>query len=387
MTFDDRTADFFGIATSLQQQLQGSPSSPQSAAAAVAHTSNEKPLPPDAYRDLRSFHDRVGVISQMVSETSGDLKELSTLVSRGGGRLFTVGEEASRMDGLVLGIKSSIEELNTRLDDANSYLQSRKRAMGGPSSHAVQSATNLVGQLHEDFASATAGFKKVLQKRSDGMKERNDRSKEMFGGGGGTAAGAPRIGGPGALALSRPTVYGGALGVGGPPIYEPMNLKTGGTSGTPAGESSDSQSHLPRPDGVLPTFSGSVSSHNRSNRAPPVMTPVQIMRAEQESGQDQMMQLIRNQDYLQERADAMQTVESHIVELGGIFNKLAVMVNEQREMVDRIDENVDDANENINSSLSVLTNTLNSLRSNKMLGVKVFSILIIFIIFFVTFLA
>ncbi len=38
-------------------------------------------------------------------------------------------------------------------------------------------------------------------------------------------------------------------------------------------------------------------------------------------------------DYLQSRADAMQNIESTIVELGGIFQQLAHMIKEQEEIM------------------------------------------------------
>jgi syntaxin 5 len=41
------------------------------------------------------------------------------------------------------------------------------------------------------------------------------------------------------------------------------------------------------------------------------------------------------ESYLQSRSDAVQSIESTIVELGGIFQQLAVMVREQEEMVQR----------------------------------------------------
>jgi syntaxin 5 len=108
---------------------------------------------------------------------------------------------------------------------------------------------------------------------------------------------------------------------------------------------------------------------------------------EQESGQDQMMQLIPDQDYLRERADAMEQVESNIVELGTIFSRLAVMVNEHKDMVQRVEDNVDDANSMINLSLSTLTDTLTNLQTNRALFFKVFSILVVFIISFIIFFA
>jgi syntaxin 5 len=108
---------------------------------------------------------------------------------------------------------------------------------------------------------------------------------------------------------------------------------------------------------------------------------------EQETGQDQMMQLIPDQDYLRDRADAMQLVESNIVELGTIFNRLAVMVSEQKDMVQRVEDNVEETNTTINMAMNTLTDTLTNLQTNRALFFKVFSILVVFIISFIIFFA
>jgi syntaxin 5 len=112
-----------------------------------------------------------------------------------------------------------------------------------------------------------------------------------------------------------------------------------------------------------------------------------MQRMEQETGQDQLMQLIPDQAYLRQRADAMEQVESNIVELGTIFNRLAVMVSEHRDMVQRVEDNVDEANSMINLSLNTLTDTLTNLQTNRALFFKVFSILVVFIISFIIFFA
>ena len=126
------------------------------------------------------------------------------------------------------------------------------------------------------------------------------------------------------------------------------------------------------------------SSYNTSNTP---LTPLDIQRMETENGQQQQMQLIPDQDYLRERADAMSQVESNIVELGTIFNRLAVMVSEHKELVQRVEDNVDDANSNITLSLNTLTDTLHNLQTNRALFFKILSVLVIFIIGFVVFLA
>ncbi len=131
--------------------------------------------------------------------------------------------------------------------------------------------------------------------------------------------------------------------------------------------------------------SGASLYYGRQDSTP--LTPWDIQRMEQESGQDQMMQLIPDQNYLAQRADAMEQVESHIVELGTIFNKLAVMVNEHKDMVQRVEDNVDDANSTINLSLNSLADTLTNLQTNRALFFKVFGILVTFIIMFIVFFA
>lgn len=106
-----------------------------------------------------------------------------------------------------------------------------------------------------------------------------------------------------------------------------------------------------------------------------------------ESGQQNQYQLIPDQDYLRQRADAMTQVESNIVELGTIFNKLAVMVNEHRDMVMRVEDNVEEANTNLSLSMAALTDTLQNLQTNRMLMAKVLGIVVLFIIMFIIFFA
>ncbi len=143
---------------------------------------------------------------------------------------------------------------------------------------------------------------------------------------------------------------------------------------------------------TLQTYSGGYSSYHRNGshggqQAGP-LTPLDIQRMEEENvGLQQQTQLIPDQDYLRERADAMSTVETNIVELGTIFNKLAVMVNEHKEMVQRVEDNVDDANSTINLSLNTLTDVLANLQTNRALFFKVFGILVAFIVMFIVFFA
>lgn len=92
-------------------------------------------------------------------------------------------------------------------------------------------------------------------------------------------------------------------------------------------------------------------------------------------------------NYLQERAETMQNIESTIVELGGIFQQLAHMVKEQEEMVERIDTNVADAELNIEAAHAQILKYFQAVTSNRWLMIKIFAVLIFFFIFFVVFMA
>lgn len=103
--------------------------------------------------------------------------------------------------------------------------------------------------------------------------------------------------------------------------------------------------------------------------------------------QKQQMQksLIINQEesFLRERANAMQTVEQTIVELGGMFQQLATMIKEQDEAIQRIDSNIEDVDMNISSAHSELLKYFQSVTSNRWLMIKVFFVLIVFFIVFI----
>jgi len=82
----------------------------------------------------------------------------------------------------------------------------------------------------------------------------------------------------------------------------------------------------------------------------------------------------------------MQSIESTIVELGGIFQQLASMVKEQEEVVHRIDGNVEDAEMNVEAAHTELLKYFKSVTSNRWLMIKVFALLIFFFVIFVIFL-
>eukprot|EP00879_Flechtneria_rotunda_P006196 GHRR01006514.1.p1 GENE.GHRR01006514.1~~GHRR01006514.1.p1 ORF type:complete len:320 (+),score=109.14 GHRR01006514.1:133-1092(+) len=91
--------------------------------------------------------------------------------------------------------------------------------------------------------------------------------------------------------------------------------------------------------------------------------------------------------YQSSRAEALQNVEATIVELGSIFTQLAEMVAAQGEMTQRIDENIDETLGNVDSAKAQLMRYLNNISSNRWLMMKVFLVLMLFLIIFIVFVA
>lgn len=97
--------------------------------------------------------------------------------------------------------------------------------------------------------------------------------------------------------------------------------------------------------------------------------------------------VVREANHLQARANAVADMETHINDLGSIFVRLNTMVLEQGQQIERLDDNVSIAQENTEKASGELLKYLDSVSGNRMLVAKVFGILLMFIVFFVTFMA
>ena len=121
------------------------------------------------------------------------------------------------------------------------------------------------------------------------------------------------------------------------------------------------------------------------------------------------MRLIeQDTSYVEQRADAVQDIESHISDLQGVFGKLASLISDQRQDAVRIDENTSAALDAVEAGQGELLTTLNNLQvglpamripslialpdnfllcsqSGKIFGMKVFAVLFMFAIFFIFF--
>lgn len=101
--------------------------------------------------------------------------------------------------------------------------------------------------------------------------------------------------------------------------------------------------------------------------------------------QEQQLLLMPERTDLSERADAMHSIESTIIELGTVFNQLAHMVQAQGETITRIDMNISETTGNVEAAHEALLGYFASINSNRWLILKVFMVLFFFFIMFVIF--
>lgn len=90
--------------------------------------------------------------------------------------------------------------------------------------------------------------------------------------------------------------------------------------------------------------------------------------------------------YDQERSTAVKAIESTIQEISQIFSQLGNMVLEQGERIERIDQNIDYINTNMEAGHVQLNRYLRNLSGNRALMLKLFALMLVFIVVWALFL-
>lgn len=303
--------------------------------------------PPSTTGTNSEFSRMASRIGHGIHGTSQKLERLAQLAKRSG--MFD--DPAREIAELSAVIKQDITALNTAIAELQNHA-----ARAGGSKQTADHTVTVVDTLKSRLMGATKSFKEVLTIRQENVKSQNAR-RQMFS----------NNAGPGGRGGARPNPFArGAAGPGGtfPRLAAPDGMSGGfGGGGNLQGGRAGG--------GLLPT-------HTAGGGGAGFAT----------GGQQQGQMLLANQDqYLSARSEALQNVERTITELGGIFQQLATMVAEQGEMAVRIDENVERSVANVDSAQTQLLKYLNSISSNRWLIMKIFGVLISFLVFFVVFVA
>jgi syntaxin 5 len=290
-------------------------------------------------RKMKSlFHQRASQVGHAIHSTSQKLERLAQLAKRSG----AFDDSSQEINTISFAVKEDIKELNTAIAELQRLaLHEREQKTKQSTQHSETIVESLKGRLMD----ATKAFKDVLSERKENVKN-NERRRSMFGGSGSSS-------------LQQQQMGGGGFAAGTGRFASVSAAATTGSFMNVGARSSEQQG-------------GGNFSH---------MNPIAFNQNQVAIYQDQ------DQNYATSRADAMQNVERTITELGGIFQQLATMVNEQGEMAIRIDENVEDVVANVDQAQGELLKYLNYISNNRWLAMKVFGVLMAFLMFFIVFVA
>ena len=291
-------------------------------------------------------------IGRGIHATSQKLERLAQLAKRSG----TFDDPSQDIAQLSAVIKQDITALNSALAELQTFATRTQETKQGRD-HSV----TVVDTLKSRLMGATRSFKEVLTTRQEVVKEQNERRARFVG----TSSNAN---GPPSNVFRRAD-----FGVGRSHFPRATHQTDGAASAD--GNNSGTTGRFQHRGGVaqaggLPTHSGRGGYATGDDQ-----TQGQLLVAH---GQDQ---------YLGARSEALQNVERTITELGGIFQQLATMVAEQGELAVRIDENVNESVANVDNAQTQLLKYMNSISSNRWLIMKIFGVLISFLVFFVVFVA
>lgn len=331
-----------------------------------------------------AFIEAASDIAKGIQNTSKVLSKLTKLVRRQG--LFD--DPTDEINNFVYRIKEDLNELNSKCDAAQQYVDMNKSNSSFSSNHNASQASNhslkIVGSLKTELMNATKDFKSVLEVRSTKIKDQEKRKLELTGNS--------------ALALamnaaSTPSKPPTGKHHNGSAAATPIN--GGSSTAVVPGNSQQMRhrhnTHLPSPYHDTPaspitsaviTFNPHIDLEGKSNGS---------STNNGNYGNESHQQLLlapppASLQYYEAREQAIGEVEKTIHELGSLFKRLAGMIAEQQEMVERVDEDVENAISNADNAHTILTNMYDNASSNRGLYTKIIGILILFIIFFVLFL-
>ncbi|CAL9059944.1 unnamed protein product [Musa banksii] len=376
-SYRDRTQEFIKTIENLKKS-SSTPDAPSSNAVSRLE------VPKSAASIQSEFSKRASQIGLGIHHTSQKLTNLAkckyfTILTRNcfHAFVFLVAKRTSVFDDptveiqeLTAVIKQDITALNSAVVDLQHLCDSQNKG-GNMSRDTTNHSTTVVDNLKNRLMSTTKEFKEVLTMRTENLKVHENR-RQLFSSSASKDATNPFL-------RQRPLVSKGSNDSSA--LAPPAPWENSSTSSSPL---------FPR---------------RKTNEDPSSSTQPLIQQ------QQQQQQIVPVQDsYMQSRAEALQNVESTIHELSNIFTQLATMVSQQGELAishgnrvatcrvkaayidtfqtsHQIDENMDDTLANVEGAQGALLRYLNSISSNRWLMIKIFFVLMVFLMIFLFFVA
>lgn len=317
----------------------------------------KKPRTISQLKGKSAFNDAAADIARGVHKTSTMLSKLTNLVRKQG--LFD--DPTDEINNLIFRIKQDLDELNTKCDSAQQFIDSSKGFFGSDNKNqASQHNSKVVGQLKSDLMSTTKDFKTVLELRSSKMKDQQQRKLELTG--------------KGLLSPIRAVEASSSSAN----AYSQVNSNLGLTQRHGAGPGQGSK--------VLPSpYMDSASTPLLQSGAEEGRNSGFVYDATQSQQQLLLEPITANSQYYDAREKAVSEVEKTIGELGTLFKRLATMISEQQELIERIDDDVENAMENTNNARDALMKAYENVSSNRGMYLKIGAILAVFLLLFVLF--
>lgn len=293
-------------------------------------------------------------------------------------------DPASEINELTYVIKTDLGTLHNELEVLHNWVTANRDAANAASSgnesqslHAVRNSTAIVDNLKQQLMSTTKSFQEVLQVRTNNLKAQNVARKQFEATGSGSGSGAGGTGGAangssngssgrdGAAAAVRPGKRVSAAGSGSNPFDQLMTAAASGAASAHARADHEGTS-LDDADDELSFLTPGAASNS------------QLL---QDAPQDQ------TDEYLSSRAQAVEDIEGTIVQLGAMYARLVHIVGMQEEITLRIDANMDQALDHMDRGQNELVKYYDSIAGGRWLIIKIFAVLLAFLVFFMVFVA
>jgi syntaxin 5 len=308
------------------------------------------------------FARRASALGLAIHRTSAKLQRLAALAKR----TSAFDDPSREIDELTGAIKGDIQGLNAGIRELQAL---GRKGIAADNRQSAQHSETVVEALNSRLKDATLEFKDVLTQRTETVRADTER-RALFSS---TAERTPLLGAAAAAAGPGPSSSLAAAGAGGPFAGGPLGAGGGAFGGGGLGLGGGAGgAAAPAPTSAAALFGGGGAGAASGGS---YLQQQLVLPQQQQDG------------YLSSRAEALHNVETTIVELGTIFTQLAEMVHAQGEMTQRIDENVEEALGNVDAAKQQLMRYLATISTNRWLVLKVFGVLLAFILFFTLFVA
>lgn len=282
-------------------------------------------------------------------------------------------DPAAEINELTYVIKSDLSTLHNELEVLHKWVVSHRSGGGGGESlsqHAARNSSAIVDNLKSQLMHTTKNFQEVLQVRTNNLKEQNQRRKQFEA--------------------------GAASGGGG------MGSASDGPASSPAASSASALGNSSirkrgaNPFDALMSRAASAAAHSGAGNGvgggleeTEATTGDVALSLDGEQGLSTQLLAPSQQsdEYHASRAQAVESIESTIVELGEMYKRLVHIVGMQEEITLRIDANMDQALDNVDKGHHHLLTYYESISGNRWLILKIFAVLIAFLVFFMIFVA